>query len=77
MQFRIIDWNDAWKLAHKVLRNWDEIEEFVKSFDSQKWLTCNFSLKYRYIIQQTVIKNTQINQAGDVILLQHQILKTN
>ena len=40
------------------------------------WLTCNLSLKHPYIIQQTLYKNTQINQAEDVTLLPHQILIT-
>ena len=31
------------------------------------WLTCNFFLKYPYIIQQTENKNTQYrNQQGNV-----------
>ena len=41
------------------------------------WFTCNFSLKYPYIIQQTGNKNTQTNQAEDFILNQQQILISN
>ena len=39
------------------------------------WLTCNFSLEYPYIIQQTGNKNTQTNQAEDFILNYQQLLK--
>ena len=38
------------------------------------WLTCNFSLEYLYIIQQTGNKNTQTNQV-DFILNYQQLLK--
>ena len=46
-------------------------------FNSQKWLTCNFSLSYPYIIQQNVRENSQTYQVEVVVLTQQQILQTN
>ena len=40
------------------------------------WLTCDFSLYYPYIIQQTRNENTQTYQVEVVILIEHQILVT-
>ena len=48
-----------------------------KPFNSQKWSTCRFSLKYPYIIQQTGSENTQTYQVQDIILMKHQFLITN
>ena len=48
-----------------------------KPFNSQKWLTSNFSLQYPYIIQQTGSENTPTYQVEVVVLIQHQILVTN
>ena len=31
----------------------------TQQFNSQKWSTCNFSLKYQYIIQQKGTENSQ------------------
>ena len=45
--------------------------------NSQKWLTCNFSLWYPYITQQTGNENTQTHQVEVVILIKHQILIIN
>ena len=45
-------------------------------FNSQKWLTCSFSLEYPYIIQQTGSENTQTYQVQDIILIERQILIT-
>ena len=53
----------------------DHILEF--SFNSQKWLTCNFFLHYPYIIQKTGDENTESYQVEIIILLKHQILPTN
>ena len=53
----------------------DHILEF--SFNSQKWLTCNLSLYYPYIIQNTGNENTDSHQVEIVILIKHQILPTN
>ena len=49
----------------------------LKPFNSQKWLACNFSLKYPNINLHTGNKNTQTNQVEVVIFIQHQILVTN
>ena len=38
-------------------------------FDSQMWLTCNFSLKYPITILQTGNENTQTYQVEVVILI--------
>ena len=49
----------------------------VQPFNSQKWLTCNFSLSYPYIMAQMGNENTQTYQVEVVTLTQHQILITN
>ena len=49
----------------------------IKPFNSHKWLTHNFSLKYPNIIQQKGNENTQTYQVEVVILIYHQILITN
>ena len=40
-------------------------------------LTCNFSLEYPYLIQQTVSENKQTYQVEVLILIKYQILKSN
>ena len=47
------------------------------TFNSQKWLTCNFSLYYSRIIQQIGSENTWTHQIQDITLIEHQILITN
>ena len=49
----------------------------LKPFNSQKWLTCNLSLQYSYIIQQTINENTKTYQVEVDILILPQILITN
>ena len=46
-------------------------EKFLNGlpFNSQKWLTCNFSLQQPYIIQQTSDENTQTYQLEVAILI--------
>ena len=39
------------------------------NFNSQKRLTCNFSLKYPYIIQQTGTMNIQTNEREVFVLI--------
>ena len=43
----------------------------IKSFNSQKWFTCNFSQQYPYIIQQTCneITSTQSYPLEIVIMI--------
>ena len=50
---------------------------FCWPFNSQKWLTCTFSLKYPYIIQQAGNENIQTYQVEVVISILLQILITN
>ena len=50
---------------------------FCWPFNSQKWLTCTFSLKYPYIIQQAGNENIQTYQVEVVISILIQILITN
>ena len=50
---------------------------FCWPFNSQKWLTCTFSLKYPYIIQQAGNENIQTYQVEVVISILLQILVTN
>ena len=50
---------------------------FCWPFNSQKWLTCTFSLKYPYIIQQAGNENIQTYQVEVVIFILLQILITN
>ena len=45
-----------------------------KPFYSHMRLTCNFSIKYPQIIQQTGNENTQTYWVEDAILVKHQIL---
>ena len=45
--------------------------------NSQKWSTCNFSLKYPFINYPTGYENIQTYQVKVVNLIQHQILVTN
>ena len=52
------------KLSLKFIRQWSQ------PFNTQKWLTCNFSQQYPYIIQQT---GSEITQVQDIILIEHQI----
>ena len=52
-------------------------EIIIKPFNSHKWLTSNFSLKYPNIIQQKGNYNTQTYQVEVVIFIYHQILVTN
>ena len=47
------------------------------NFNSKKWLTCNFSLWYLYVIQDTGDENTQRYQLEVVNLIKYQILKTD
>ena len=44
--------------------------------NSRKWLTCNFSLQYPYIIQQAGNENTLTYQVEFVVLISLQILLT-
>ena len=39
----------------------------IQPFKSQKWLACNFSSLYPYIIRQTGDENTKTHQAEIVI----------
>ena len=41
------------------------------------WLTCNFSLWFSHIIQQTGIENTQTYQVEVAYLIWHQIIVIN
>ena len=50
---------------------------FCWPFNSQKWLTCTFSLKYPYIIQQAGNENIQTYQVEVVISILLQIIITN
>ena len=45
--------------------------------NSQKWLTCNFSLTYPYIIKQKGNENTQTYQLDIIIWIEHQVLVNN
>ena len=38
-------------------------------FSSQRWLTCDFSLQYSYIIQQTGDEKTETYQVEVVIMI--------
>ena len=53
-----------------------DMGEILNTFDSQKWLTCHFSLNYLYIFQQTCYENVQTYQVEFVALILHQILIT-
>ena len=47
------------------------------SLNSQKWLTCNLSLKYPHIIQQTGYEILKIIKYVEFVILNlHQILRT-
>ena len=37
----------------------------------------NFSLQYQYIVKQTGDENKENHQLGDVVLIYHQILRTD
>ena len=50
---------------------------FCSPFNSWKWLTCNFSLKYPYNIQQADSEKIQTYQVEVVISILHQILLSN
>ena len=45
------------------------IQSIAKPFNSQKWLTCNFSQYNAYIIQQTCNENTQSYQVETVVMI--------
>ena len=55
------------------------VSSHLNSFNlnSKNWLTCNFSLRYLYIIHDTVDENTQRYQVEVVNLIEYWILKTN
>ena len=50
---------------------------FHQPFNSQKWLTCNFSLWYSGIIQQTGHEKTQTYQVEVVTMAKLTNLKGN
>lgn len=49
---------------------------FPLPFNSQMWLSCNFSLQNWYDIQPTSNENNQTYQVEVVILIWHQIFVT-
>ena len=55
------------------------VSSHLNSFNlnSKKWLICNFSLRYLYIIHDTGDENTQRYQVEVVNLIEYWILKTN
>ena len=67
----------GFRIREQRTRAFKQLGPVLQPFNSQKWLGCNFSLKYPYIILHTGNKNTQTNQAEVVILIQHQILANN
>ena len=50
---------------------------YLLTLYSQKRLPYNFSLKYPYIIQQTVEENIQTHQVRFITLIEHLTLVTN
>ena len=50
---------------------------YLLTLHSQKRLPCNFSLKYPYIIQQTVEENIQTHQVRFITLIEHLTLVIN
>ena len=50
---------------------------YLLTLYSQKRLPCNFSLKYPYIIQQTVEENIQTHQVRFITLIEHLTLVIN
>ena len=68
-----IMWLFVVKCQSAIVLLWSYV---LQPFNSQRWLTCKFSLKYPHI-QQTSSEITQTYQVQDFILIAHQILVTH